>query len=318
MKILVTGATGFIGKNLVKELIRKKHEVICLARKSSDKKNIDFLKNLGCKIYYGDITKKETLRKIDKSFDVVYHLAGLIGKANLNEKDYYSVNFEGTKNMLEICNKQKFIFLSTAGILGPVIFGNEKTSINPANLYEKTKAEADKLVLRYHNHIILRPGFIYGPYDKHALRLFRILKKSRFRFIIGNGKFLLQPAYIDDLIFCLIKCLDKKIRNEVFIVAGEKPISIDYFYRLVSKEFQVKTNRFKIPFILANAYVKITNPLSKIFGINPILTKGALDFLTKSRTFNINKSRKILGYNPIKLEEGIKKTIEWHKKNGSL
>ncbi|MFW9876716.1 MAG: NAD-dependent epimerase/dehydratase family protein [Candidatus Thorarchaeota archaeon] len=246
MNILVTGATGFIGKNLVGSLVKKNHKVICLIRKTSKKADIDYLKKIKVQLFYGDITKKENLSDSFNNIDVIYHLAGILGDFNTSKEDYYKTHVQGTKNLLKFCKNQKFIYCSSAGVLGPVINGDELRKVNPTNVYEKTKAEAEKLVLEYNNYAILRPEFVYGSYDLHVLNLFRAIKNRNF-YIIGDGSNMLHPTYVDDLIFCLIKCLDKKIKNEIFMVAGEKPVSVEEFIKLVSSQLNVKTNKIKIP-----------------------------------------------------------------------
>lgn len=317
MNILVTGATGFIGKNLVKNLVKNNHTVKCLVRKTSRKGDVDYLNKLKAQLFYGDITRKETLKNCLDNIDVVYHLAGVLGNFDIPKEDYYKIHVLGTKNLLELCKKQKFIYCSSAGVLGPVFNGNELSAINPTNSYEKSKYGAEKIVRKYHNYIIIRPEFVYGPKDMHVLPLFKAVKEKKF-FIIGNGKSLLHPTYIDDLISCLVNCSDKKIKNEIFIIAGEKPVSVEEFVKLVADKFDVGYNKIKIPIIFAGISSLFLEPLGKTIGFEPILTRSRIDFFTKTRSFDINKAKKTLKYKPIRLEKGIEETIGWYKANGYL
>ena len=317
MKILVTGATGFIGKNLVKRLVSKGFSVTCLVRNESKKDDILFLKNLGVNLIYGYITKKGTLKNLFDDVSVVFHLAGLLGSYNISNERYYNIHVNGTKNLLSLCTNQKFIYLSSAGVVGPVVNGTESTNLNPTNVYEDTKAEAEELVKNYINYVILRPEFVFGPNDRHVLLLFKSILNKKF-YIIGNDKSLLHPTYIDDLIYCLIKCMDDEIKNEMFFIAGERSVTVSEFVKLISKELNVKYNKIKIPVILANIYSILIFPLAKLFNFDPILTKSRIDFFTKSRSFNIEKAREILNYRPTKFESGLKKTIQWYKENGYL
>lgn len=317
MKILVTGATGFIGKNLVKALVRKKHKITCLVRKTSKKRDIDFLKNLKVKLVYGNINNKESIKDILKDVNVVYHLAGLLGNPKVLSKEYFDVHVKGTKNLIESCKNQKFIYCSSAGVLGPIKKGKEEDKLNPANIYEKTKAEAEKIIKSYNNFVILRPEFVYGPYDMHVLRLFRSIKEKEFR-VISNGKSKLHPTYIDDLVYCLIKCLDKNIKNKTFLIAGDKEISVQDFAKLIAKELNVRLNKIKIPLIAAKSYVFFFEFLFKKLNIDPILTKSRLEFFTKTRSFNTGKARKTLKFKPISLEKGIKVTMDWYKEKGRI
>ena len=317
MNILVTGATGFIGKNLVRCLVKNNPKIRCLIRKTSKEVDIDYLKKIKVQLFYGDITKKETLNGCFDNIDVVYHLAGMLGDFNTAKEDYYKIHVLGTKNLLKLCKKQKFIYCSSAGVLGPVTNGDELRKLNPTNVYEKTKAEAEKLVRKYENYVILRPEFVYGPYDSHVLNLFKAINKKKF-FIIGDGNSMLHPTYVDDLIYCLSRCLDKKIKNEIFTVAGEKPVSVKEFTKLVADQLNVKINKIKIPLYFVRVCISVVEPFAKVFNLNPSLTKSRFDFFTKTRTFNTKKAQKILSYKPIKLEEGIKKTIQWYKNNNLL
>lgn len=317
MKILITGATGFIGKNLIEKLtIKKEYNIRALVRKESKKEDIDFLKKHKVELFYGNILKINKLKNITKDIDIVFHLAGSLG-GYLKDKKLYDLNISGTKNILSLCSYQKFIYCSSAGILGPIIDGNEKLNPKPSNIYERSKLEAEKLVKQYQNHIIIRPEFLYGKYDKHVLKLFKAIKERRF-FIIGKGNSLLHPTYIDDLIMILIECIKKPLKNETFIIAGDRRIIVKDYYALIAKNLNVKINKFHLPYFLANIYILTIGFLLEKIGIDPILTKSRFNFFTKSRTFKTDKIKKYFDYKPIKFEEGIKKTLDWNKKEGFI
>ncbi len=309
MRVLVIGATGFIGKNLVKELVRKNYEVICLVRKSSKKKGINFLRNLNVELYY---SKTNLIKEID----VIYHVVGLLGGFNIPNEEYWKVNYFFTKSILKLCRNQKFIYISSSGVLGPIEEGNEISSYNPTSTYEKTKVEAEKLVKKYKNHIIIRPGLVFGPYDLHLLQLFRYVKKSLF-FIIGNGKNLIQPLFVDDLVDVLIKCMNLKIKNETFLVAGEK-ISFKEFYRKIAKGIDVPVNNIKIPVQAICPLVFLFEHVSRLIKLKPILTMGRIKLLTQTRTYDIKKIKTYFNFRPTPLEQALKKTITFYKKEGCL
>lgn len=321
-KIFITGATGFIGKNLIENLKGKNYFITCLVRKISNKKDIDFLLKNNAKIIYGDILNIKSLIKPIKQADTIIHIAGILGSFNRKENDYININITGTKNIVNECNKYKnkkrLIYCSSAGVLGNIINGNENSIPNPTNIYEKTKLDAEKIVKKYSNYIILRPEFLYGKYDNHVLNLFNSIKKKHF-FLIGKGNSLLHPTYIDDLINIIEKIIENKdIKNETFIIAGNNIISVRDFYLLICKYFNIKPNKLNIPYFLAKLYVLIIEKIALKFNFHPILTKSRLYFFTKSRSFNISKAKKILNYNPIDLEIGLEKTIKWYKQKKLL
>jgi nucleoside-diphosphate-sugar epimerase len=315
MKVLVTGATGFIGKHLVSRLRKGGSKISCLVRKSSNPKDIEFLANHKVRLFYGDITDKESLVGITDKVDVVYHLAGILGRFGVPDESYFKAHVEGTRNLLGLCDKQKFVQCSSAGVLGPVTKGNEDSRYNPTNAYEKSKAEAEKLVREYHDHVIIRPEFVYGPFDTHALPFFRAIKENRFYFM-GDGKSYLHPTYVDDMVQILQKCL--KERNEIFVVAGERAVTVKEFACKAAELMGVDFNEKHIPLGMARMARPFSEAMGKTLGKEPPLTKSRMDFFTKSRTFDTGKAKARLGYKPIELRKGLQITLEWYKQNGLL
>lgn len=117
MKTLVTGASGFIGKHLVRTLVEQGRDVRCLVRETS---NTQYLDDLGVELFYGDLLNTDSLKGIIKDVKIVYHLAGQIHSKY--SRDFYKVNFDGTRNLVEECLPEKierFVFLSSIAAVGP-------------------------------------------------------------------------------------------------------------------------------------------------------------------------------------------------------
>jgi len=167
------------------------------------------------------------------------------------------------------------------------------------------------------DYIIIRPGFVYGPMDNHMLPLFKAIKNKKF-FIIGDGNSRLHPTYINDLTQAFIKCLNQKIKNQIYIIAGERTISVKELYKLIAGKLNVRTNKISIPMPIVSVLAFILENSARIFKFNPIITKSKVKFFTENRAFNTSKARREISYRPIKLEKGIDKTIEWYKHRGYL
>jgi len=187
-KALVSGSNGFLGKYLCKALVQEGFEVIGYDRNDGK-----------------DITDFETLKKSLDGIDYVFHLA-----AELDEKgkDLKKINVDGTKNILEASAKQrvkKFIFLSTTGVLGNFRgCADEGFAYNPATPYEKSKAEAEKLVLAYQEAVpvvIVRPAMVLGP-NSYWKEIIAMIEK-RYP-ILGDGKNSFQTVYIKNLVEALM------------------------------------------------------------------------------------------------------------------
>ncbi|MCJ7545885.1 MAG: NAD(P)-dependent oxidoreductase [Deltaproteobacteria bacterium] len=245
MKTLVTGATGFIGKHLVKTLVEQGKDVRCLVRKTSDTQYLD---DLGVELFYGDLLNKDSLKDIAKNVNIVYHLAGEI--YSNRSRDFYRVNFDGTRNLVEVCLPEKierFVFLSSISAVGPNqkhgVLLNEQSSCNPIDPYGKSKLKAEKLLIQSLGKykfpvIIVRAPTVYGPSGKSKI-LKKILDKiNRGSFVtLGNGKNLRSMCYIDNLIQLLIK-VERSSHSigQIYFSADERPYTYNEIFKKVAEQ----------------------------------------------------------------------------------
>ena len=283
-RVLVTGHRGFIGKNLVKKLKNRGYELNLLS---------------------GDITKPETIIDCAKKSDIVIHLAGKL-MDNSFDDSHYRVNVTGTKNMLNEAKKAgaRFIFISTAGIYEPCINAKENTPPNPRTPYEKTKLEAEKLVKDSGlDYVILRPGIIFGPGDRRFMKIFRMARRGFFP-LIDSGRNLIQPLFVEDFTDILIKIIEKDINNELFVVAGERQVSVREFAKMINKKiiFIPLCSVFMMPF------AKLADLLSKILKRDFLINSQRVNFFTETRTVSISKLKKRIKPEFITLEKAVEIT----------
>jgi len=321
-KILVTGASGFLGSSLTEALCSKGYMVRCLVRKSSD---ISFLKRLGVEFAYGDVTDKPSLSNALRGVNAVFHLAGLLGKWRVSKEVYHNIHAGGTETLIDICLQQgirRFIYCSSSGVLGPLqSLANEHSPYNPSNPYEQAKAAAEKIVLAHKHDLdvtVIRPGLVYGPRDMHMLPLFKSIKKRRF-FIIGDGKALLHPVYIKDLNQGFLLSLENsKAAGEVYLIGGERPVTVEEFVSLVSEYLGSKASFRHVPLWCAKLLASIAESSGRLLGFEPPLTHSRVKFFTENRAFSCSKVKEDLGYIPASLEYGLRETIAWYCQEGYL
>lgn len=204
MKILLTGATGFVGSHTAAELCRRGHEVHALVRQPVTGRNakVEFLKNLGVHFIEGDLASLGTEQDCWPNFDVVIHVAGLIKAKRTNE--FYSVNVEGTRLLLEKIKGQplkKFIFISSIAARGPNKDRQDNQGIGPVCHYGRSKLIAEGVVLKYRSYfpvVLVRPPVVYGPGDRETLSLFKMFKKGFFP-VMGREKRRISFVYVVDL-----------------------------------------------------------------------------------------------------------------------
>ncbi|MCL5771805.1 MAG: NAD-dependent epimerase/dehydratase family protein [Actinobacteria bacterium] len=329
MKILVTGATGFTGSHLVKRLLEdKNNEIRVIVR---NEKKAEWLKEIGVEVIVADITDKEAVFNAVKGMDKVFHVAAAYREAGKDDSYYWNINYNGSKYIFDACleyNIKRLVHTSTIGLVSSVKNppSNEEEPYSPGDVYQNSKCEAEKEALRYAREkglpvSIVRPAAIYGPGDLRMLKMFKMIAEKKWIFF-GNGKAFLHMVYIDDLIDGYLLCSEKQEAiGEVFIIGGEKYVTLNKLSALIANEFKVKPPSIHLPYKPMEALAVIVEKIWKLLKIKkqPPIYKRRVSFFKKNRAFSIEKAKKLLGYNPkIDLVTGIHLTAQWYIQNGYI
>jgi nucleoside-diphosphate-sugar epimerase len=325
VKTLVTGATGFIGKHLVKTLVKQDRDVRCLVRKTSDTR---YLEDLGVELFYGDLLDKNSLHGIAKNVNIVYHLAGEIYSKRC--RDFYRVNFEGTKNLVEVCLSEdidKFIFLSSIAAVGPNqkhgILLNEQSSCNPISPYGKSKLKAEQFLVQIFKKnefpmTIIRAPMVYGPLGQSDVitTILNKIHKDRV-FIVGSGKNLRSLCYIDNLIQGLT--LVGKFNSsdgEIYFISDARSYAYNEIFQTVAQKMETVLNEKHLP-AWAGSICGFAFNLLSIMGFYSVTLYAAWNMVL-DMACNISKAKKKLNFNPrIDIKEGIQQVIECYQKEFS-
>lgn len=288
MRIFLTGAAGFVGRHLIKRL--NGHEVTCFVRKDSED-----LKNF--KTVKGDLKYVADVVNNLKDFDVVIHLA-----ANLWVTDNHTMyldNVVATKNIIEACKKNNVKRIITIS----------SSSATPENIteYGKTKLEADKLVMNSKlDYTILKPTMIYGDGGRGFTRILSHIKKYPIVPVVGHGRTLMQPVYVEDVVDAIIKCLENPASvKKVYNIAGPKPVSMNELFDAISSTLGRKKFKLHMPVKLLYRITNLMHPFNK----NKRMTKEGIKTFYTDSNLDISEIVKDLGYSPISLEEGLKKAL---------
>ncbi|MCR4662667.1 MAG: SDR family NAD(P)-dependent oxidoreductase [Endomicrobiaceae bacterium] len=304
MKILVTGGAGFIGSNIVDELIEKKHKVVIVDNLATgNMKNV----NKKAKFYKVSVCDKKKIDEIFKKekIDVVIHHAAQLDVRKSVEDPCFDadVNIKGALNILEACKNtkvKKIIFSSSGG----TIYGecgskapDEKAFANPLSPYGVAKLSVEHYIKAYSElyglkYTILRYANVYGPRQDVngeagvvAIFIGRMSQNKEF-FIFGDGKQLRDYVYVKDVVSANIKSLTKG-NNEIINIGTNKTTSV----------------------------TKLAQELSKIIGYDkkPVFKPKRNGELFKS-FLNISKAKKVLGWEPkVDINKGLKNTVEYFK-----
>jgi len=325
MKYFITGATGFIGKKLSLKLADEGHEVNALIR---NKEKSSLLEHPNINLFYGDIYQREVIESALQGVNGIFHLSAFAKPWAKNPGIYSKVNVEATKNLYQIARKNKIskiVFTSTGGTFGPSFKKPvDEEAIRQTdffNEYESTKFMAEKItkdyVLKGMDIVIVHPTRVYGPgqLSKSNAVTFMIKKYIHgvWRIIPGNGKRVGNYVYIDDVVNGHILAMQKGRSGEQYLIGGENA-SYKYFFKLVQTISEKKYTLIKIPVSLLIGFAGIQMTLARTIGKAPLLPpKWVKKYLYDWRV-NSTKAMNELGYTITPLNEGIKKTIEWLKK----
>ncbi len=328
MQALVTGATGFTGGHLARELTRRGVTVRALGRDSAGG-SAAALRADGIDVVAGDVRDRTALDTAAGGVDVIFHIAALYRQAGLPDREYRSVNAAAAATVVEAAaaaGVRRVVHCSTVGVHGDVKRppADETAPLRPGDIYQVTKLEGEEIARRAgENHeiqvTIVRPSGIYGPGDRRLLKLFRGVVRRRFP-MIGSGNIYYHLTYIEDLVEGLILCGEHPMAaNRVYILAGGEVTTLRELVRIVADVAGVPPPRLRLPVWPFWAASALCETVCAPFGIAPPIYRRRVDFYTKSRAFDITRARTEIGYNPrVGLRDGIGRTLEWYRQHGWL
>jgi nucleoside-diphosphate-sugar epimerase len=305
LKVLVTGATGFVGSHVVDSLLEKGHTVYFIARSTS---NMRWLEGKDVTRVDGSLFDVESLRQAVSGMDVVIHVAGLT--AAKNEQEFLRGNFEATRNLLDAVRAynpglRRFLHVSSLAVVGPSATidtpVDETSPLRPITAYGRTKKLAED---------------VYGPRDEAILTFFQTVSKGLATYI-GFGHKSVSLVHVRDLARGIVMAaMDERALGQTYF------ISSDEFYtwpQIAAMTGAVMGKRRLIPIRLPHLAVLgiagISGFFGKLSGKPPVLDfeKGR-DLIQEYWICSTQKARQEIGYKQqVSLQEGISETVSWYR-----
>jgi len=325
MKILVTGANGFVGSHIVEALLEAKHYVICPIRETA---NLKWIRGLSLDFRYGDLSDKSFLKKIVKDVDIVIHCAAVVRAMIKNE--YFKANVEITKDLCEMIlsvnpRLKKFIFISSQAAMGPSTSTDCRKLTdkeNPISDYGLSKliaeGEIKKKLYGKVLYTILRPAAIYGPRDKDIFVFFKLVHKHLRP--ITLVKKLLQLVYVEDVASSVVDCLkNEKTNNNCYYLADTTTHTWSDIGRIISFSNNIKAVPVIIPDFIFK-FVGITMEFLSYFTRRAALLNRQKinEMLEKYWIADTEPSKRDLNVNFTSFEVGSKVTYNWYLNNRFL
>ena len=325
--VLITGAGGFIGQNLVEAQLSAGRQVIAL---DIDVAALErFESHRAFTGVCGDIRSNKVVSRAVQDVEVVFNLAAAHLEVGSDEDHFRSVNVTALENLLKASRSagvRRFVHCSSVGVYGPLrtVPADEDTECHPEIAYEKTKFEGEHVVRSVADNVglhavILRPSWVYGPGCPRTLKIVRSVVKKRF-FFAGDGGNLRHPIHVDDLLTAFELAAAASIpAGEVILVAGPRAVSTRQLFDEIAKQLD---SRFKPPTLPLGLVRLGCFGMEKIFslaGQEPPFSTRSLKFFEENSSFTTDKASRLLGFEPtVELAEGLRRTIEHYRQNGII
>ncbi len=320
--ILVTGATGFLGHNLIPLLVEHGHRVRALVRPTSD---YSFLRQSNVELAFGDTRDPGAVERAVADCTAVVHAAGKFrfwGKYD----DFCGINVEGTHNVLEAARKagvQRLVHISTIAVVGsptPGTLITENTLCQPADDYQRSKLDGESLVLRYWADyglpaLVLRPGAFYGPWGRYAFnRLFFEDPLKGLPLRVHHGRHITFPIYVPDLCRTIERSLTAGRPGEIYNVCGPC-LTHSQVNAIVGRLAGVRA-WLDAPGWGMIALATLWTALSRMTGREPYYPINMAPYVFCDWNVSSEKACAELNLRPVPFEEGARATLEWYWAQG--
>ena len=325
MKVLITGAAGFVGSHLAKSLLKDGYAVRGFVRPTKD---TSVLEQLGVEIARGDLTDFTSVERALEGCDQVYHLAALTSRQKPSRKEAMAVNCEGTGHVVRAALKagvSRMVYSSTAGVYGVISNApvDEASPVNPDSPYQEAKVAGEALVLAaYRDHrfpvVIARFPGVLGRGSMSWVPLFRAIGTGKFR-IIGSGCNHTHTGHILDVVDGLRRCGETPdIEGRCYLLAGNTATRIDEFVELFAKELGVSISSMRLPDFPYRVFHGLSCMLYRWVGVT-LPRANDYELFISDKVLSLEKAKRELGYEPkIPIQQGIRETLQWYREEGLI
>lgn len=293
-RILVTGATGFVGNEVINALNMRGFAPVALIRKGSEKKL-----RYGCEKAYGDVLMPETLDAAMKDIYAVIHLVGIIREVPSKGATFDAMHRQAAENVSAAAERngvRRFIHMSANG-----------TRENAVSMYHITKYQGEQAVMSKNlDWTIFRPSLIFGQHDTFINMLASYMKKTPVFSYFGDGSYPMQPVFVQDVADCFAAAVDKsETFGKTYCLGGDDTVTYKQLLNMISSVLGKKTVLLPVPEAVISAGVSMLGGFSWF----PI-TKDQFIMLKEGNTCACSEAFGLLGVQRHPLERTVRSYLK--------
>jgi len=326
VKVLCTGAGGFIGRHLVRYLLRKNREVWCLLGPKDDPSEFE---TIDVRLVSGDLTEPGSLKPLAQPYSYIYHLGALTKSTAAGDLD--RVNFDGTRTLVRLflsrgLAPRRFLFTSSIAAVGPSAWGcphRESSPCLPVSEYGWSKYRAERFLLGLGDRFpatVVRLPLVYGPGSQGGLfAYFRLINRG---ISLSLGRAEATVGYVDDIVRGMVLAAENpRSSGQVYFLGESRSYRSEEVVRIIERSLRKRALKIRIPYCLASAGIHFLERHARRRNRRPGVSQAELEEYLKYRSWlaAVDKAASELKYRTeIPLEAGARKTAQWYLRSGLL
>lgn len=322
--ILVTGATGFVGRRLAERLVADGAAVSALVRATSDTRA---LAALNVELVVGDLASRESVERAVRKDQIVFNCAAGTARSARKRQAYDAANVAGLEHLMQACRAAgagRIVHCSTTGVHGPLRRTpiDEDAPLRPNSLYRRTKLAGEGIVMRYAGRgvdaTIARLTTLYGPGSMQWLPLCRDIHQGR-ALLVGKGDQPFHISHVDDVVDGLLKCATTPAATgRTYFIGSDTIPTLAGWFETLADALGAPFNPRRIPATPVRCMAMAGALMSRVTGVEPRWWHSA-DFYLARRTYRLDRAKAELGFRPsVNLADGVRSMIAWYKQAGLL
>jgi len=330
-KVLVTGASGFVGSHVVKALAERKISTHVLLRQSS---SVDGLRGLSVELRHGSLSNQDSLREAVRGVDVVIHVAGAVTAPS--REAFFEHNAEGTRRLLEAIAEcapdlKRFLLVSSLAAAGPSLDGNprsERDVSRAVSAYGESKYAGERYVQNFAERfpcLIVRPPMVYGPRDRGVLTIAQAAAKGWMPLLPSEPPIeskIYSQIYGEDLargiVELALSAATGWTSGEAFYLSSHEHVTQEQIFQTMAEALEIRLRRVSVPAWAIRVAAQLAGLMGQLTGKSyPLNPDKVPELLAPAWLCSSERAKQVFGFQArTSFRDGIFATVKWYREQG--